>query len=98
MTLTDSTCQEKKEEEYLPALRNVSTHQYKDKRTTVKRAKKDQSQQPITAMVTLEQIDESQKQGKRIEKKNNCTDISSDKLAILYTRRLGYGQERNNSR
>ena len=34
MTLTDSKCQEKKEEEDLPALKTALTHQYSDLKTT----------------------------------------------------------------
>ena len=34
MMLTDYMCQEKKEEEVLPALKTVLTHQYNDLKTT----------------------------------------------------------------
>ena len=36
MTLTDYMCQEKKEEEDLPALKTALTHQYNDLKTTCK--------------------------------------------------------------
>ena len=34
VTLTNSMCQEKKEEEDLPALKTVWTHRYRDSKTT----------------------------------------------------------------
>ena len=48
--IIDYKCQEKEEGEDLPALK---MHQYEDSRTTLKRAKENKLQRPITAVVTL---------------------------------------------
>ena len=57
MALTDFMCQEKKEEENLPALKTASKHPYNDSKTTYKSVKEDCLQPPET----IQKNDNSQK-------------------------------------
>ena len=52
MTWIDCMRQEKKEKEGSLVFRVAKIHQYKDLGTTLKRAKKDKSQQTVTTMGT----------------------------------------------
>ena len=80
-------CKEKKKDENSPALK---MHQYEDLKTTLKRIKKDQLQRPVTILTTKGQR-EQQKLGNKNRKKNDCMNISSDKLTISHMRRTGHG-------
>ena len=68
-------------------------HQYKDSKTTLKIAKEDKLQRPVTAVKIQGQTE--QKLGNRNRKKNNCKAISREKLEKPDTRksRHDYGRE-----
>ena len=55
MMLKGYTCQEKKKEENLPALKTALTHQYNGLKTTFKIVEKDLLQLPKTILTTREQ-------------------------------------------
>ena len=57
MTLTDYVCQEKREEEDLPAFKSALTHRYNDSKTTEKSAEKDWLQPPETILKTRGSIE-----------------------------------------
>ena len=76
MTLTDYMGQGKKVQEDLLALKIVWMHQMTNY-SNKKQHKQHKDQQKLV--------------GNRNVKKNNCMDISSDKLTKSHTRRLGHG-------
>ena len=76
MTLTDNMCQEKKDEEYVPALKTALTHRYNDPKTTYKSVQEDVSHPSQTIQTT-----QSQQKKTIIKQKceeNNSMGILSD--------------------
>ena len=76
--LIDYICQEKMEEEDLPALTLALLQQYNDSKSTSKSSEEDWLQPPKTILKTRASAEQKQLENKN-GKKNNRMDILSDK-------------------
>ena len=72
-------------------------HQYEDWMTTIKTYRKSYLKQPETEMTSL-RYTEQQLMGNKNGKKNNCLDISSDKLSTFHVGKPGNGYKKEISR
>ena len=90
MTLTDFMCQEKKEDDDLPALKITLTHRYNDNKDYIEKRREDWLQPPETILTTRRPRERQWSEIKN-GKKNNSMDVLSGKQATSHRKKRGRG-------